>query len=195
MDPAYPGLRFLRLFLDGVPLLSGQALTDNRGGGMPGGCWFAILPHPDACVNELTFQDGPCRLDDLVVTPRAPTTPAGTAWPWLADHGLTAVDEDGDADQDGFTAGQEYVADTDPNDAESRFMIREVEPAAAATRIGIPSAAGRLYTIERLEALGSGAWQPLPPWIDVPGTGAMLWLQPTNSAPARFYRATVRLPE
>ena len=74
-------------------------------------------------------------------------------------------------------------------------MIRAIEPSPPALWLGVPSAAGRRYTIERQGSPGGGDWRPLPPWIDVPGTGAMLWLQPTNSAPARFYRATVRLPE
>jgi hypothetical protein len=195
VEPAYPGLRFLRLFLDGVPILSGQALTDNRGGGEPGGCWFAFHPRPEAGILELGFQDGPCRLDDLVVTPRAPSTPAGTAWPWLADHGLTLAEESSDHDRDGYTAGEEYVADTDPCDAGSRFMIRAIDPSPPALRLGVPSAAGRLYTVERREAPGGGDWRPVQPWIDVPGTGAMLWLPATNGLPAGFFRARVRLAD
>lgn len=194
-DPAFPGIRFLRLFVDGQPIASGQALTDNRGGGEPGGHWFAIHPRPGAGILELGFQDGPCRLDDLVVTPRAPATPAGTAWPWLADHGLATADELSDLDRDGFTAADEYVALTDPTDAESRFMIQAVEPSASALRLGVPSAAGRLYTVERRETPGGGDWQPVPPWIDVPGTGAMLWLPATNGLPSGFFRARVRLAD
>ena len=105
------------------------------------------------------------------------------------------AEESSDHDRDGYTAGEEYVADTDPCDAGSRFMIRAIDPSPPALRLGVPSAAGRLYTVERREAPGGGDWRPVPPWIDVPGTGAMLWLPATNGLPAGFFRARVRLAD
>jgi hypothetical protein len=194
-DPAHPGIRFFRLFVDGTAIISAYALTDNRGGGLPGGSWFATHPLPEAEVNELSFHNGPCRLDDVVVTTAAPAAPQGTPWPWLADHGLVPEEEDSDTDRDGFSARQEYIALTDPRDPESRFEIQAIDLPKGDARIGVSSAAGRLYTLQQQDALGQGEWQTLPEWRDVPGTGAMLWLQPTNGAPARFFRATVRLPE
>jgi hypothetical protein len=52
-------------------------------------------------------------------------TPLGTPEPWLIQHRLTneppAVEELMDADKDGFSAWQEYQADTDPTNCFSKL--------------------------------------------------------------------------
>ncbi len=195
-DPLHPGIRYLRLFLDGRAISSGAAYTDNDGSGLPGGFWFATHRPSPAPVGEISFHNGPCHLDDLTVTTQPPRTPGGTPWSWLARYGLTADDGASDFDVDGFTAQEEHIAETDPEDPDSFFKILAIyaDPADAA-RVGVPSAPGRLYTLEGRSSLESASWLPLGEMTDVPGTGAMLWLSDTNAAPARFFRVKVRLDE
>jgi hypothetical protein len=195
-DPVHPGIRYLRLFLDGRAISSGAAYTDNDGSGLPGGFWFAIPRPSPAPVGEISFHSGPCNLDDLTVTTQPPRTPGGTPWSWLARYGLTADDDASDNDLDGFTAQAEHIAETDPDDPDSFFKILAIDadPADAA-RVGFPSAPGRLYTLEGRSSLESASWLPLGEMTDVPGTGAMLWLRDTNAAPTRFFRVKVRLGE
>ena len=105
-----------------------------------------------------------------------------------ATNGVAAIDEEGD----GFTNLQEYIADTNPLDPDSYFRITVIE-GGSTVEITFPSSADRVYQVEYKDALDDGAeWTPLA--APAPGTGGDATVIDPAAAPARNYRATVRLP-
>ena len=120
----------------------------------------------------------------------------GTPHWWLAAFGWTDnfdIAEASDTDGDGYTAGQEYLAGTDPSDASSALRI--VEMRTAPPQFTVLSSPNRLYTLYRCTDLTIGNWVPVNDQTDLPGTGNLLTLIDPN-APAGncFYRLGVRLP-
>jgi hypothetical protein len=119
------------------------------------------------------------------------TQPLGTPNWWLDRHGVTELWDEGD----GVPASDEFVSDTDPNDAASVLRVTAVtkKPTAATVAFG-PVSARRFYTLSRRDDLGAGAsWEDVPGQSGVRGEGPGQLLQDTAAAPARFYRVRVSL--
>ncbi|MCX6879950.1 MAG: SBBP repeat-containing protein [Verrucomicrobia bacterium] len=122
---------------------------------------------------------------------------SGTPHWWLAQHGWTNnfdAAEAADTDGDGQSAGQEYLADTNPTATSSVFRVTGFvsSPTVAVT---CASSASRLYTLYRNTDLAAGAWLPVSGQTDVAGTGSPLTLHDTTTPqPHCFYRIGVRLP-
>jgi len=120
----------------------------------------------------------------------------GTPHWWLATFGWTNnfdAAEASDTDGDGFTAGQEYIAGTDPTDSASALRIVDIK--MAPPQLTVLSATNRLYTIYGRPELAIGNWVPVSNQTDIPGTGSLLTLSDTNAPAADwFYRLSVRLP-
>lgn len=102
-----------------------------------------------------------------------------------------------DADGDGVTNLQEYLAGTHPLDADSRLALHVqrlsgADPAdtAAAIRVRWLSAPGKTYRLERADDLLGASWTPIAEGLV--GTGDYLEFVDgeggTATAPARFYR-------
>ncbi len=96
-----------------------------------------------------------------------------------------------DSDGDGFTDAQEMVFGTDPQNANSRFMMTFTAPTAGMARLTFPTLTGRSYAVQ-----GS---VDLTFWSDIatyPGTGgpvlADIPVDPLE--PARFYRIRATAP-
>ena len=112
------------------------------------------------------------------------------------EHGLNRDDpSDGalDSDGDGASNLAEYVAGTDPRDAQSSL---KVAPLSLAIGAGIEFAvvAGQTYTVQFRDALNAGVWNRL---ADVPAQATSGIRRVTDPAPAlsRFYRlVTPRQP-
>lgn len=114
---------------------------------------------------------------------------------WLARYGLT---NDGssfgsaatnDQDADGFSAWQEYLADTDPGVASSRFSITGLQ-VSAGSRLYFLGSTHRVYRLEQATN-GGGPWLdagPVPVFADGPVS-----LVVSNEAGSAFYRLTVGL--
>jgi hypothetical protein len=98
-----------------------------------------------------------------------------------------------DADQDGLTNLDEYIAGTNPRDPASALTITAIEIQNSDLFISFSSVNGRRYQLERAEFLGA-------PWAalgdPVPGNGATLTVTHSNgvSSGAGFYRVKV-LPD
>jgi hypothetical protein len=128
-------------------------------------------------------------------------TPASLlSYAWLLQYGLPIDGSADGIDQDGdhLNNWQEWVADTNPTNALSRFRILGMSNGPPVS-LWFPSAIGRLYTLfaaTNLDGLvpGGEVWTTVPGQIDVPGTGGMAVLRDTNAAPMQFYRVSVRMP-
>jgi hypothetical protein len=139
--------------------------------------WVACSPNPGT-RNCVTDTDGDGLPDD-----------------WELANGLnpnsgSGMDgANGDPDQDGFNNYQEFLAGTDPHNAQSLLKFNSISRIAGGVALGFSTIAGHTYSIQYRSNLIAGAWQKL---TDI-GPFA------TNAAPvvndvalpaqsARFYR-------
>jgi titin len=93
-----------------------------------------------------------------------------------------------DADGDGMTNAQEFMAGLDPRNPNSVLRITSVTKSAGNVLIGFPSVTGKVYQLQFRDDLVAGNWNPL---VDgILGTGATLQISdPSNSGlTKRFYR-------
>lgn len=120
----------------------------------------------------------------------------GTPHWWLADHGYSNdfdVAEASDDDVDGFTAGQEFAADTHPGLSNDFVVVTDALSPATANAIRFLSSTGRLYVLQ-------GRTPALDAWTNVPGRGPRLGLggadgmAPLANSPAQLYRLRVQVP-
>ena len=102
----------------------------------------------------------------------APLAPDGLPIAWLLQNfGTTNVNAKADADHDGVSNGNEYLAGTDPNNAASVFKITAVtrgSPPGHST-LTWNSVATRFYTVQTNASLNRGPWsdftsQPTAGW-------------------------------
>ncbi len=103
------------------------------------------------------------------------------------------VSQTADADADGQTNYQEYLAGTDPTNPQSRIFVKTFGPAAGGrVTFSWDSVAGKTYNVERSTNLLS--WTIL--LLNQPGTGGILTFtdSATGGAPKLFYRVTVSQP-
>jgi T5SS/PEP-CTERM-associated repeat protein len=100
---------------------------------------------------------------------------------------------DQDADGDGSSNWQEYVADTDPTNAASYFRVTAISNLPP-LRVYFLSSSNRQYTLQCNTNLVTGVWTNIPGQGPRDGAGGPDWMQDTNFAPARFYRMNVSLP-
>lgn len=114
---------------------------------------------------------------------------------WELANGLDPMLDDAavDADMDGFTNGDEYLADTDPQDSGSRLALTlEAAPGSGIPTIRFDTSPNRVYTVEWHADLTNGPWQDLDPPMN--GTGSEMTVPDSSGFPIRFYRLRVALP-
>lgn len=97
-----------------------------------------------------------------------------------------------DADGDGFSNAEEFVALTSPSDPDDYPVILRVEADPDPTVI-VPSAAGRVYSLEwKADPAGTAAWMTVgEAW---PGSGLPLPIPDTNAPPHGAYRVRISVP-
>jgi hypothetical protein len=110
---------------------------------------------------------------------------------WETAHGASPLepDADQDADQDGFSHRQEYLAGTDPQDPRSRLELGFTRLSASELKLSYAAQAGRGYTLQYRDSFTGGQW------LDLAGQPAALTnrlieaIAPVVGPPrARFYR-------
>jgi hypothetical protein len=107
------------------------------------------------------------------------------------DHGFDPsdpADASEDADGDGQTNLEEFIAGTDPENAASAFRLTESGFRDGVFVVRFSSVVGRRYVVEFTEDLSSGSWTTLA--LDIPGTGGVVEVPDPGAAgrPARYYR-------
>jgi hypothetical protein len=97
-----------------------------------------------------------------------------------------AADGLADDDGDGQSNGSEFIAGTDPQDSAS-VLRADVQSAAGGMKITFLAKAGKTYTVQYRNELGTGVWLKLG---DIPAEVADRQVEITDPAPGsrRFYR-------
>ena len=109
---------------------------------------------------------------------------------WESEHGLNPniADASADADGDGQSNLREFLAGTDPQSANSRFVAR-IERLANSVRLTFNAVAGRTYSIHQRDTFSSGSWDfvtTVPPQIG-DHTEQVTIAAPAGSGP-KFFR-------
>lgn len=133
----------------------------------------------------------------VVLTGGVSTDSDGDLMPdfWESAYGLNpsvsnAVNSD--ADDDGHSDLEEWIADTMPNNSNSYFQITAIIGSISRVVL-LPSSASRLYRLESATSLINQTWIPVQ--VNVPGNGALLGIGDVSaSGTSRIYRAGVRRP-
>ena len=123
----------------------------------------------------------------------APATNGTPSW-WLVRHGLPANAAGEEYDEgDGLPAWQEYVADTDPTNADSCFRITDAT-GAFLPALHFNSSSNRVYGVSACSNLLAGAWTPVAGLEPRAGAGGFDTWWISNDSPYQLYRLTVTRP-
>jgi hypothetical protein len=187
---------------DGLPIPPGQVTSTWSKLHGPGTVTFANPYVPRTAVSfslpgtytlRLTANDGASIVTDAMTM----TVTGDTFEDWKSRHffGPELLDpalsgEDADPDLDGHTNYEEYLADTDPRDAESILQIVEItllpgDPMNVEIRFD--AVAGRSYSLQSRHGSAFGWWQNLVSIPTQTETGVVSLMVSYDTA-ARFYR-------
>jgi hypothetical protein len=94
-----------------------------------------------------------------------------------------------DADGDGLTNLQEFLAGTDPKNPGSRFAITAIDRPGGTPRVSFQPVTGKTYRLEYRNDLTIGNWTTLVDGIFAPSSSTIQILDPSGvSLTKRFYR-------
>lgn len=150
--------------------LSGYAWSAN--------CGWISLSNAAAHVQTDALSPGPLDSNGLP-----------SAWELTYFH-TTGVDPNADADHDGASNGQEYLAGTNPTNATDflRITTAEFSRSGATNTLTWTSKPTRLYSIQEAPDLAAPAWSDIGLGLIAPGGALTTMTFSTTNAPARFYR-------
>ncbi|MEM7383345.1 MAG: lamin tail domain-containing protein, partial [Verrucomicrobiota bacterium] len=110
---------------------------------------------------------------------------------WEAQFGLNPdqrADGAGDADDDGVSNVEEYLANTDPTDA-GDYLTLTVTRTGSMVSIGFTRQPDRRYTVEYTDALASAQWTTLEEFAAEATAGEVTGVDSNgDGSPMRFYR-------
>jgi hypothetical protein len=117
---------------------------------------------------------------------------------WTWQYGLNPTDPTvgaGNPDGDAHNTSDEWVAETNPINAQSVLRISGIT-AQPSVGVSFLSSSNRVYTLYGADNLvtGDSAWSPVAGQVDVRGNGATTTLNDTTAQPRKFYRVGVELP-
>ncbi len=113
---------------------------------------------------------------------------------WAAESGLPEGRRapDDDYDEDGFTNWQEYVADTDPTEKDSKLQVVSFAQTGTETTVSFVSSAARTYELLFTADLVNGPWTTvIGPRAGIGGPDGFVH---AREGPVGFYRIKVSLP-
>ncbi|HWQ92928.1 MAG TPA: lamin tail domain-containing protein, partial [Clostridia bacterium] len=118
------------------------------------------------------------------------------AWEMLHNFNrLSAADAALDADLDGMSNLNEYLTGTHPRDAASVLAIKTLKLEPGLVRIQFHAVQNRVYSLQALDALGSGSWTTLTTLPAATATGVTEFTQPVSPSATRYFRmSTVAVP-
>jgi hypothetical protein len=108
---------------------------------------------------------------------------------WEAVHGFSTNDlSDAGLDADGDTLSnhEEYIAGTDPRDAESYLKVERIE-AVGSAKLWFTAVSNRTYTVEFKDALSEAVWSKLTDVVAQPVTHLESVVD-SNFTTNRYYR-------
>ena len=148
-------------------------------------CGWISLSNAAASVQTDTISPGLLDTNGLPV-----------AWE-LTYFGHAGVDPNADPDVDGLSNSREYLAGTDPNDANSvlRITAESLSPGGTSASLTWNSVPTRYYYILKTTGLVSPVWTDSGFGLVTPSVGSstMVTFNDTN-APGRFYRVEAVRP-
>ena len=97
---------------------------------------------------------------------------------------------DADADGDGMTTRQEYMAGTNPMERLSNLLLQAGRSQAGNIALRLPTVAGKRYVLEGTTNLNSNVWIVVDPYLE--GTGETLEITPpSGGASYEFFRVRI----
>jgi Tol biopolymer transport system component len=109
----------------------------------------------------------------------------------MAYFGTLARDGTGDFDGDGHTDLEEFLAGTDPTDANSILRAMLLLAPDGTTTVLWHSVPGKSYRVEFKDGLDEGGWVGIPGVVQASGLTSSLRDETTSLAGQRFYRVLV----
>jgi hypothetical protein len=109
--------------------------------------------------------------------------------------GNQTVNRDDDADGDGFSNRAEYLAGTNPLDADSLLRVAPTQQGVPNNqlRFSWPTVSGVNYQVQYKDSLNAGEWQPMSGTNTLSGTNAER-VETISGFSRRFYRIIIMEP-
>lgn len=170
----------------------GQPRVDLRTGNLSGAVWSANC-------GWISLSNAVARVQTDTIAPGADTDGDGLADAWeLSQFGnLTTANATSDYDGDGASDQNEYLAGTNPKDANDKLVITSATFAAGGTNVDLTwqSQPTRFYHLEKALGLSGGGWLDSGLGLITPNAGLSTsrTFADTN-APNRFYRVKAVRP-
>lgn len=112
---------------------------------------------------------------------------------------VVLLDPDGDEDNNGVSNFAEYIAGTDPFDAESVLRAENIAVTGSVSAVSLQGVAGRRYRLEYSEDFLAGApeptWLDASGWVEVNENGLVVLEDLEEDPPSRIYRIVVQRTE
>jgi len=148
-------------------------------------CGWISLSNAVAYVQTDSIQKGALAPDGLPI-----------AW-LLSSFGITNVNANADPDHDGMSNQQEYLAGTDPNNANSilRITSKSFSSGGASANLTWNSVLSRYYYLQEALNLNSNTWTDSGLGLVSPSAGSTTTASfSETNAPIRFYRVEAVRP-